>query len=88
MPATASTFTMAAKAAGASCQQQQQEPCKKVFVSGCYDIMHAGHLQFFSEARALGDFLIVSFASDDVLAGKGAAREPIACAGPGWARQP
>ena len=26
-----------------------------VFVSGCYDILHAGHLQFFSEARALGE---------------------------------
>ena len=39
-----------------------------VFVSGCYDILHAGHLQFFSEARALGDRLVVSFASDAVLA--------------------
>jgi cytidyltransferase-like protein len=38
-----------------------------VFVSGCYDILHAGHIQFFSEARALGDRLVVSFASDDVL---------------------
>lgn len=40
---------------------------KKVFVSGCYDILHAGHLQFFEEARAVGDYLIVSFASSDVL---------------------
>lgn len=40
---------------------------KKVFVSGCYDILHAGHLQFFEEARALGDHLIVSFASAEVL---------------------
>lgn len=40
---------------------------KKVFVSGCYDILHAGHIQFFNEARALGDYLIVSFASADVL---------------------
>lgn len=40
---------------------------KPVFVSGCYDIMHVGHLQFFSEARALGDRLVVSFASDAVL---------------------
>jgi cytidyltransferase-like protein len=41
---------------------------RKVFVSGCYDILHAGHLQFFAEARALGDYLVVSFASDAVLA--------------------
>ncbi|MES2995318.1 MAG: adenylyltransferase/cytidyltransferase family protein [Verrucomicrobiota bacterium] len=40
---------------------------KKVFVSGCYDILHAGHLQFFEEARALGDYLVVSFASSEVL---------------------
>lgn len=40
---------------------------KKVFVSGCYDILHAGHVQFFFDAKALGDYLIVSFASDEVL---------------------
>lgn len=39
----------------------------KVFVSGCYDILHGGHIQFFEEARALGDNLTVSFASSDVL---------------------
>ena len=40
---------------------------KKVFISGCYDILHAGHLQFFKDAKSLGDYLIVSFASDKVL---------------------
>lgn len=40
---------------------------KKVFISGCYDILHAGHLQFFEEAKALGDYLVVSFASSEVL---------------------
>jgi cytidyltransferase-like protein len=39
----------------------------KVFVSGCYDIIHGGHIEFFSQARALGDYLIVSFADDAVL---------------------
>lgn len=37
---------------------------KKVFISGTYDILHAGHIQFFKEARELGDFLVVSFCSD------------------------
>jgi cytidyltransferase-like protein len=47
---------------------------KKVFVSGCYDILHAGHITFFEDARALGDHLTVSFASDEVLKlGKGRA---------------
>ncbi|MGJ8655507.1 MAG: adenylyltransferase/cytidyltransferase family protein [Akkermansiaceae bacterium] len=40
---------------------------KRIFISGCYDIIHAGHIQFFEEARALGDHLTVCFASDDVL---------------------
>lgn len=40
---------------------------KRVFISGCYDIIHAGHIQFFEEARALGDHLTVSFASEEVL---------------------
>ncbi|MBW7895316.1 MAG: adenylyltransferase/cytidyltransferase family protein [Opitutaceae bacterium] len=40
---------------------------RKIFVSGCYDIIHAGHIQFFREARALGDFLTVCFASAEVL---------------------
>lgn len=38
-----------------------------VFVSGCYDVLHAGHVQFFAEARALGNYLSVSFAGADVL---------------------
>ncbi len=25
---------------------------KRIFISGCYDIIHAGHIQFFEEARA------------------------------------
>lgn len=40
---------------------------KKVFVSGCYDIIHANHIRFFEKAKALGDYLIVSFAGDEVL---------------------
>jgi len=40
---------------------------KKIFVSGCYDIIHAGHIQFFNEAKALGEHLTVCIASDDVL---------------------
>ena len=38
-----------------------------VFVSGCYDVLHAGHLQFFKEAKALGTHLTVNFASANVL---------------------
>ena len=40
---------------------------KKVFVSGCYDILHGGHVEFFTQARALGDYLIVCLPNDEVL---------------------
>lgn len=40
---------------------------RHIFISGCYDIIHAGHVQFFREAKELGDFLTVSFASSEVL---------------------
>ena len=40
---------------------------KTVFVSGCYDPLHAGHLQFFTDARALGDHLTVCVASAESL---------------------
>jgi cytidyltransferase-like protein len=39
----------------------------RVFVSGCYDILHAGHVQFFREAKALGTHLTVTFAGSEVL---------------------
>ncbi len=40
---------------------------KKIFVSGCYDIIHGGHIEFFRQAKSYGDYLIVNIASDEVL---------------------
>ena len=42
-----------------------------VFVSGCYDILHAGHIQFLREARALGDELTVCLAATDFVGRQG-----------------
>lgn len=39
----------------------------KVFVSGCFDILHGGHLEFFRQAKALGNHLTVCVPSDEVL---------------------
>ena len=36
---------------------------KKVFVSGCFDMLHSGHIAFFKEASAYGD-LYVALGSD------------------------
>lgn len=40
---------------------------KKVFVSGAFNVLHAGHIRFLSDAKALGDYLIVSFPPADLL---------------------
>lgn len=39
-----------------------------VFVSGAFDVLHAGHVQFFKDARALGDHLTVCIPTDAVVA--------------------
>lgn len=40
---------------------------KKVFVSGCYDMLHSGHVAFFEEAASYGD-LYVGIGSDKTIA--------------------
>ncbi|MBR5879883.1 MAG: adenylyltransferase/cytidyltransferase family protein, partial [Akkermansia sp.] len=40
---------------------------KKVFVSGAFNVLHAGHIRFFTDARALGDYLVVSYPPADLL---------------------
>lgn len=37
---------------------------KVVFTNGCFDILHAGHVAYLEEARALGDRLIVAVNDD------------------------
>ena len=39
---------------------------KKVFVSGCYDMLHSGHVAFFKEAASYGD-LYVGLGSDSTI---------------------
>ena len=39
---------------------------KKVFVSGCYDLLHSGHVAFFKEAASYGD-LYVGIGSDSTI---------------------
>ena len=35
-----------------------------VFTNGCFDILHAGHLDYLERARALGDRLVIGLNSD------------------------
>lgn len=41
---------------------------KKVFVSGCYDLLHSGHVEFFRQASQYGD-LYVGIGSDKTILG-------------------
>ena len=36
-----------------------------VFTNGCFDIIHAGHVDYLEEAKSFGDFLIVGMNSDE-----------------------
>ena len=37
---------------------------KIVFTNGCFDILHVGHIRYLSEAKSLGDILVIGINSD------------------------
>ena len=46
-------------------EKERKEGKKIVFTNGCFDIIHAGHVDYLKKARALGDILVVGLNSDD-----------------------
>jgi D-glycero-beta-D-manno-heptose 1-phosphate adenylyltransferase len=44
--------------------QLKDQNKKVVFTNGCYDILHAGHVDYLIKAKAFGDVLIVGVNSD------------------------
>ena len=38
---------------------------KTIFVNGCFDILHPGHIELFKIAKSLGDRLIVATDTDE-----------------------
>ena len=38
---------------------------KKIFVNGCFDILHVGHIRLLKYAKSLGDKLIVALDADE-----------------------
>ena len=56
-------------------QQLKDQNKKVVFTNGCFDLIHAGHVDYLSKAKALGDVMIVGLNSDaSVLRIKGSKR--------------
>jgi D-beta-D-heptose 7-phosphate kinase / D-beta-D-heptose 1-phosphate adenosyltransferase len=45
-------------------REAQKAGQKIVFTNGCFDVLHAGHVQYLQEAKKLGDKLIVGINSD------------------------
>ena len=47
------------------------------FTNGCFDLLHAGHVQYLQEARSQGDLLVVGLNSDASVRGLKGPRRPI-----------
>ena len=52
---------------------------KTIFVNGCFDVLHPGHIQLFQYAKSLGDYLIVAIDSDEKVSQMKGKDRPIFC---------
>ncbi|MDH4121060.1 MAG: D-glycero-beta-D-manno-heptose-7-phosphate kinase [Deltaproteobacteria bacterium] len=50
---------------GETAERLRQEGKRIVFTNGCFDLLHAGHIQYLKDSKARGDVLIVGLNSDD-----------------------
>ena len=50
---------------------------KIVMTNGCFDILHAGHIAYLEEAKALGDRLIVAINNDESVSRLKGKKRPI-----------
>lgn len=46
-------------------QEERKKGKKIVFTNGCFDIIHAGHVDYLERAKKLGDILVVGLNSDN-----------------------
>lgn len=60
----ARTKIMSHRDAARAVRAAQQRGEKVVFTSGCFDLLHVGHLRSLEEARSYGDRLVVAVNSD------------------------
>ena len=55
----------------------RQNGKKIVMTNGCFDILHAGHVEYLAEARALGDMLLIAVNDDDSVKRLKGAERPV-----------
>jgi rfaE bifunctional protein nucleotidyltransferase chain/domain len=65
------------QAAAHKVEAWKAEGLQVVFTNGCFDILHVGHLQTLSQARAQGDRLVVGLNSDASVSRLKGAGRPI-----------
>lgn len=58
-------------------QEQHEERRSVVFTNGCFDLVHAGHVEYLAWARAQGGALIVGLNDDDSVRRIKGATRPI-----------
>lgn len=58
-------------------QQYRSAHRQIVFTNGCFDILHPGHVAYLTQARALGDVLIVGVNTDDSIRQLKGAGRPV-----------
>lgn len=46
------------------CRELRERGRRIVFTNGCFDLIHPGHVLYLTEARSLGDVLVVGLNSD------------------------
>lgn len=51
----------------------KKEGKKIVFTNGCFDILHAGHVDLLARAKALGDVLVLALNTDESVRNQGKA---------------
>ena len=52
------------EAAGRAAAEERARGRRVVFTNGCFDLIHAGHIQYLQESRRLGDALFIGLNSD------------------------
>jgi rfaE bifunctional protein nucleotidyltransferase chain/domain len=59
------------------CEKWKQEGKIIITTNGCFDILHAGHVEFLEKAKALGDVLVVGINTDESIVQLKGNKRPI-----------
>jgi rfaE bifunctional protein nucleotidyltransferase chain/domain len=58
-------------------EEQKSAGKRIVFTNGCFDLLHAGHIEVLEQARRLGDILVVALNTDHSVSGLKGPKRPI-----------